>query len=129
MQDWLDLPLCCQMTTNLQAATNVGAGDHICSRGSQISCFELAESCGFSGLHDVVNPCTAATHPGFRGLSQSYAGDCHEQLPGLRSDALAMNHVAGIVISHLSLQWLEPRSEVLTQPQADEELMHVQNRR
>ena len=42
MQYRLELPLFSQMTTDLQAAADIGARDYICSSSCQIRCFDLA---------------------------------------------------------------------------------------
>ena len=42
MQYRLELPLFSQMTTDLQAAADIGARDYIGSSSCQIRCFDLA---------------------------------------------------------------------------------------
>ena len=59
-----------EMLANLQAATDVGAGDQLRSSSGKISGFELAQGRGFFWLHQVVDPSAAAAHTRFCGFAQ-----------------------------------------------------------
>ena len=89
-----------EVTPQLQAATDVGAGHNLGSGAAEVVGFELAEFCGLVGLYQVVDAGTPATHSGFCGFFEPELGNGTQQVPGLGGNPLAMDHVAGVVIRH-----------------------------
>ena len=118
-----------EVTPQLQAATDVGAGHNLSSGAAEVVGLELAEFCGLVRLHQVVDAGTPATHAGFRGFFELKLGNGTQQLPGLGCDPLAMNHVAGVVIRHLAGQRCECLLKRLGKPPMRQKFMHVQHRR
>ena len=89
-----------EITPQLQAATDVGAGHNLGSGAAEVVGLELAECCGLIRLHQVVDAGTPATHTGFRGFFELEFGNGTQQVPGLGCNPLAMDHVAGVVKGH-----------------------------
>ena len=94
---------CREMPAQLQGATDVGAGDQLGSSAGEAVDFDAPQLCCFLWLHQVVDAGAAAADSCFGGFPQLQMGNGLEQLPRLTGDALAMNHVTGIVIRHR--QW------------------------
>ena len=90
----------CEMAPQLQSATDVGAGDQLGSGAGEVLNLDAPQLCRFLRLHQVVDAGTAAADPSFGGFPQLQMGNGLEQLPRLAGDALAVNHVTGIVIRH-----------------------------
>ena len=89
-----------QVMANLQGAADVGTGRQLGAGAGQVGRLELAELGGLPRLHQVVDAGAAAAHARLRGLPQQQVGDPAQQGPGLGADALAVQHVTGIVIGH-----------------------------
>ena len=90
-----------QMPAQLQGATDVGAGDQLGSRSGEVVDLDAPQFRCFLWLLQVVDAGAAAADPCLVGSPQLQMGHGLEQLPRLAGDALAVNHVTGIVISHL----------------------------
>ena len=63
------------MFADLQAAADVGAHHQLSATVAEVGGLDPAQFRGFLGLHQVVNPGAAATHPRFHRLPQLDVGD------------------------------------------------------
>ena len=88
------------MPAQLQGASDVGAGDQLGSGASEVVDLDAPQFRCFLWLHQVVDAGAAAADPGLGGFPQLQMGNGLEQLARLAGDALAVNHVTGIVIRH-----------------------------
>ena len=68
-----------EVTPQLQAATDVGAGHNLSSGAAEVVGLELAEFCGLVRLHQVVDAGTPATHAGFCGFFELKLGNGTQQ--------------------------------------------------
>ena len=89
------------MLADLQAAADVGAHGQFRPAARQVGGLDAAQFRGHLGLHQVVDAGAAAADPRLHGLKQLHMGDLAQEVPGLVVDALAVEHVAGIVIHEL----------------------------
>ena len=89
-----------QMPAQLQGATDVGACDQLGTGAGEVVDLDAPQLRCFVWLHQVVDAGAAAADPGLCGFPKPQMRDGLEQLPRLASDALAVNHVTGIVIGH-----------------------------
>ena len=86
---------------DLQAAADVGRRHPVGAGGGEVGGLDLAQFGGFRGLHQVVDAGAAAAHARLHRFAQLDVGDGGQQGAGLIADALAVEHVAGIVIGQL----------------------------
>ena len=93
-----------EVAAQLKSAADIGAGDEGGSGAAEVIGFDSAQFSRFLGLYQVVDACTAAADTGFHRFPEADAWDGTEQLAGLGLDALAMNHVAGVMHGHGSRQ-------------------------
>ena len=91
-------PRFAQVLADLQAAADVGAHGQLRPAAGQVGGLDAAQFGGHLRLHQVVDAGAAAADPRLHGLKQLHMGDLAQEVPGLVADALAVEHVAGIVI-------------------------------
>ena len=89
------------MLADLQAAADVGRRHPVGAGGGEVGGLDLAQVGGFRGLDQVVDAGAAAADARLHRFAQLDVGDGGQQGPGLIADALAVEHVAGIVIGQL----------------------------
>ena len=86
--------------TQLKGAADVGAGGQAGPGLRQIRDFHSTQLGGRFGLHQVVDPGTAAADPCIQGFFEGEMGDGPQELSGLGLDPLPVDHVAGVMEGH-----------------------------
>ena len=112
----------------MQGAADVGAGHQSGTSAAEVIGLDPPELSGFIGLHQVVDPGTAAADARFRCFPELDLRDGSQQLAGLGLDALAVNHVAGVVHGHNAAEGLQLAAEGLREAAIGEKFLHVQHR-
>ena len=84
----------------LEDAAGISCGDDVGFQLSNEVRFAIAERFGSVGLHEIVDSCGAAADGGFRNLGELETGNAREQSARLRTHALRVLQMAGIVKRH-----------------------------
>jgi len=96
----------CERRLQLQEAAGISRGHYVCPQRGDEAGFAVAEfGCRFR-LDEIVDSGGAAADGRFGNFEQLRAGNLLKQCPGLRTNALGVLQVAGIVKSHAGVERL-----------------------
>ena len=117
-----------EVAAQLQGAADIGAGYEVRTRSAEVVSFEPTQFGCFFRLDKVVDPSTAAADAGFCGLLEAEARNGSQQLTRLGLNALAVDHVAGIVNGDCGRQRSQSLAKRFAETVIGQEFLHIQHR-
>ena len=107
------------MQVDLRQAADVAGDQQISTAGQHVARLLLPQPRGQLRLLNVVRPRGSAAQLAVRYLHQRQVGDAAQQVARLRTDALRVGQMAGIVVGHS--HWLGQRRWFLDQAKLRQE--------